>query len=95
MTPEGQVKKECRALLDTLGYRFSPVQTGYGKRTLDDLCCIKGRFVTIEYKRPGEKPRTFQKLIGEEVQRAGGIYIYAISLEQMKHYLRGYGLFND
>jgi hypothetical protein len=33
MTPEGKVKKDYRKLLDSLGYRFSPVQTGYGETT--------------------------------------------------------------
>ena len=54
MTPEGKVKKECRAYLKSIGaYVFSPVQMGYGAATVDDLCCIRGRFVAIEYKRPG------------------------------------------
>jgi len=52
MTPEGLVKKEIVAELEKLkAYIFKPVPTGFGKRTVDILCCIKGRFVAIECKR--------------------------------------------
>lgn len=52
MTPEGKVKKECRAYLKSIGaYVFSPVQMGYGAATVDDLICYKGNFIGIEYKR--------------------------------------------
>lgn len=56
MTPEGKVKKECRAYLKSIGaYVFSPVQMGYGAATVDDLICYRGAFVGVEYKR-GDKP---------------------------------------
>jgi hypothetical protein len=92
MTPEGKVKAEYRALLDKLGYRFSPVNTGYGKRTLDELCCIKGRFVAIEGKRAGGEPKLFQSLIAEEIRRAGGLVFPARSLDEVVANLRNAGL---
>lgn len=92
MTPEGQVKKDYRALLDTLGYRFSPVPTGYGKRTLDDLCCIRGRFVAVEGKRPGGELKRFQSLIADEIRAAGGLVFPARSLDEVVWNLRQAGL---
>lgn len=53
-TPEGKVKKAIEYLLERHGedvYYFKPVQTGYGTRTLDYLCCVRGRFLGIEAKR--------------------------------------------
>lgn len=93
MTPEGLVKRDYRALLDRIGaYRFAPVQHGYGARTLDDLCCIRGRFVAIEGKRKGEKSRKFQSLIAEEIRAAGGLVIEADTAEKVEAQLRAAGL---
>lgn len=74
MTPEGKIKEKVKKLLVEHGaYFFMPVQTGYGKRTLDFLCCIKGRFVAIETKRPGGIPTKLQDIIASEISDAGGV----------------------
>ncbi|MFA5897732.1 MAG: hypothetical protein WC829_01335 [Hyphomicrobium sp.] len=76
-TPEGFVKDKVRKYLKSIGaYRFSPVQVGLGAATLDDLCCIGGRFVGIEYKREGKLPTPRQRLTMTEMRRAGGIAIW-------------------
>jgi len=50
--PEGEVKQEVlRGLAGIGAYYFMPVQTGFGKRTVDILACYKGRFIAIECKR--------------------------------------------
>jgi hypothetical protein len=84
MTPEGKskikIKNEVKKGLDDKKiYYFCPVQTGYGKRTVDILCCIDGKFVAIEVKRPDMpiKPKMFQKDVLEEVRASGGIGIVA------------------
>lgn len=70
MTPEGKVKKEIKQYLDSIGaYYFMPVQMGYGAKTLDFLCCIKGRFVAIEAKAMGREPTNFQKQTIQEIQQ--------------------------
>ena len=57
LTPESRIKKKVRAKIRAMGgYVFSPVQMGLGMTTLDDLCCIGGKFVAIEYKREGKLP---------------------------------------
>ena len=82
MTPEGAIKKPVRAYLKAIGgYRFSPVQMGLGATTLDDLVCIGGRFVGIEYKADGKVPTPRQQLTMTEIRRAGGIAIWGDSAE--------------
>ena len=77
MTPEGKVKKECRAYLRRIGcYVFSPVQMGYGASTIDDLVCYRGHFVGIEYKAPGiNVPTDRQDAVMNQIIAAGGTAI--------------------
>jgi hypothetical protein len=76
-TPEARIKETVRKYLKSIGaYRFSPVQMGIGQSTLDDLCCIKGRFVGIEYKAPGKQPTLRQALIMAQINSAGGPVIW-------------------
>lgn len=76
-TPESYVRDAVRQHLKTIGaYRFSPVQMGLGAATLDELCCIKSKFVAIEYKAPGKKPTLRQERTMAEITFAGGIAIW-------------------
>ena len=72
-TPEGRVKDKVKAYLDSIGaYYFMPVQTGYGKRTLDFLICYDGQFFSVETKA-GSKQMTAQQLaIRFQIETAGG-----------------------
>ena len=72
-TPEGQEKHELRKALDAAGvYYFMPVQTGYGRSTLDFLCCLGGWFVALETKRDGKEPTARQQRVMKEVIGSGG-----------------------
>lgn len=72
-TPERMVKKQVSEWLDAHGiYYFMPVQTGFGRTTLDYLCCWKGRFVAIECKAGKNKPTPRQMLVAEQIRAAGG-----------------------
>jgi len=76
MTPEGRVKKECRAWLRNKGcYVYSPVPAGYGQSTIDDLVCYRGYFLGIEYKAPDKprEPSPRQDIIMKQIEAAGGI----------------------
>lgn len=75
MTPEGKVKKKITAYLKTLApdmWYDMPVPIGYGKSTLDYLCCYQGRFFSIEAKRPGGKPTPLQENLMRAIRAAGG-----------------------
>ena len=85
MTPEGQVKHELKKYLDAMGvYYFMPVQTGYGRATLDFLCCIRGRFVGIETKAPGKQPTGRQRRVMAEIDGAHGVAIWGDNIETLK-----------
>ncbi len=94
MTPEGKVKKQIRDWLTSIGaYHFAPVQMGMGTRTVDLLCCIKGRFVAIEVKKPGvNTPGKFQGLVLRQVAQAGGIAFTTNSLERTQEYITQHAL---
>ncbi|RJQ38873.1 MAG: hypothetical protein C4555_04470 [Dehalococcoidia bacterium] len=81
MTPEGKVKQAYRALLKERGaYFFSPVQTGLGRRTLDDLICYRGWFIAIEAKAPGGKLTDYQEQTARQIEAAGGRVLRAPAL---------------
>jgi hypothetical protein len=88
-TPEGKIKQKVRERLKAMGaYYFSPVQMGMGATTLDDLCCIGGKFVGIEYKAEGKVPTARQRLTAQQIQRAGGIAIWGDSVEAIMEALK-------
>lgn len=75
-TPEGRIKNKIRKLLDGYGtnlYYYMPVPSGYGRRTVDYLGCIRGVFFAIEAKRPKGKPTALQNAALEQIEHAGGI----------------------
>ena len=83
-TPESYTRDPVRKYLKSIGaYRFAPVQMGIGAATLDDLCCIGGRFVGIEYKREGSLPTARQRLTMDEIRRAGGIAVWGDNAEDI------------
>lgn len=83
-TPESYVRDPVRKWLKEIGaYRFSPVQMGLGATTLDDLCCIKGRFVGIEYKAPGKQPTPRQNLTMAEIMRNGGVAVWGDKADEI------------
>ncbi|MDE2100313.1 MAG: hypothetical protein KGL39_23885 [Patescibacteria group bacterium] len=89
LTPEGRTKKKVREKLRAMGgYVFSPVQMGMGATTLDDLCCIGGRFVGIEYKAPGGVPTKRQLLTMKQIRDAGGIALWGDSVEGIMEELK-------
>jgi hypothetical protein len=76
-------------------YFFSPVQTGFGKRTVDDLICFRGRFIAAEAKRPGKYKDPWngctgiQRAVLNEVGRAGGVPFAYDDLETAKRIVLG------
>ena len=74
-TPEKKVKERLNKALKPFGeklYRFMPVQTGYGRKTLDYLLCVNGHFIAIETKAPGKKLTPLQEEIACQIIDAGG-----------------------
>ncbi|HDZ37660.1 MAG TPA: hypothetical protein ENH62_05140 [Marinobacter sp.] len=71
---ESFVKMRVKKVLAKYGaYHFMPVQSGYGAAGLDFYCCHKGRFFSVETKRPGKHLTPRQELIKEAIEKAGGV----------------------
>lgn len=77
MTPEGRVKAKLKKALAHLGphWVFMPVQSGYGKPALDYILCYKGRFISIETKKPGGQMTPLQLSTKAQIEAAGGIVL--------------------
>ena len=83
-SPEAYVRDPVRKYLKAIGaYRFAPVQMGLGAATLDDLCCIGGKFVGIEYKAEGKYPTPRQRVTMDEIRRSGGVAVWGDSAEMI------------
>ncbi len=77
LTAEGRTKAKVRKYLRDRGaYVYSPVPMGYGATTLDDLVCLDGVFIALEYKRAGKKPTPRQREIMRAIEDAHGVVIW-------------------
>lgn len=92
-TPEGKVKAEIKAYLDSLGadcWYFMPAMMGYGRKGIPDIIgCYKGKFFAIEVKAPGKIANTtpWQEKELCAILASNGIAIVVDSLELLKeHY---------
>lgn len=88
-TPESIVKKEVRALLDSVGaWRFAPSMNGYGRHGIpDDISCYRGYFLAVEEKAEHGKLTVWQAKEIDAINAAGGIAIVAQAphhIEQVK-----------
>lgn len=88
-TPEGNVKKMVREILDPHRDRGElvydmPVQGGYGPAMLDFHGCHRGRYFVIEAKAPGKKPTDRQTDKMTDIRAAGGKTFVIDCAEQLK-----------
>lgn len=61
----------------------------YAKAGVSDiLACIRGRFVAIEVKRPGQKPSALQVNFINAINSIGGLAFWADNLEDVKDKLK-------
>jgi hypothetical protein len=74
-TPEGNIKKKIKKLLDnTVGlYYEMPVPSGYGKSGLDYHGCFRGKYFAIEAKAPKKEPTKLQWDKINAIEAAGGV----------------------
>lgn len=55
----------------------------------DIIACVNGRFVAIEVKRPGQKPKPIQYAFIDAINKAGGFAFWTDNLEEVKTKLKG------
>ena len=101
-TEEGALKDKIKRYLTQLGaYWYMPVPHGYGKQTVDFLCCVPyrtkdglgtSRFVAIETKEKDKKPTPRQEQCLKEVIAAGGVAFWCDNYEGFLLTMASYGL---
>lgn len=81
--------------IDTPGMLFDktgrPVRVGT-KGVSDSLNCIRGHFVAVEVKTGSGKLTLEQRNFGRAVERAGGVFIQARSVEDIERRLEMEGI---
>lgn len=89
VTPEGRIKAKVDKALASLPncYRFKPVQNGMGAPGLDYYCCVHGKFVAIETKRPGKNPTSRQEQTIAKIRAAGGFVFVVHDDDDLRHTL--------
>jgi hypothetical protein len=82
-THETRVKRQCIALLKTLGGYSLPIPGGLmGTRGAPDrICWYHGRAVATEFKKPTGKLSEAQEAIRQKIESTGGTYAVIRSLE--------------
>ena len=62
----------------------------------DILCCSnQGKFIGIEVKRPGEKPKPIQQAFLDAINKLNGVAFYATSVEEVKQNLINKGILKE
>lgn len=91
MTKEQNVQTSIMNYISSIGglpIKFNNMGI-YAKAGVSDiLACIKGRFVAIEVKRPGNKPSAVQLQFITAVNSIGGLAFWADNLQDVKDKLK-------
>ena len=87
MTKEQDIQTSIMNYISSIGglpLKFNNIGI-YAKAGVSDIiACIKGRFVSIEVKRPGKKPTQLQENFIKAVNIVGGLGFWADSLDEVK-----------
>ena len=90
MMPEAEIKKKIKDYLKEKGAFWSAVKGGAHTKPGDPdlIVCYKGKFIGIEAKTPTGVQSPMQKLREQQIKDAGGIYILARSVDDVKEGLK-------
>lgn len=85
MTPEGEIKKKIKALLDRCGAFWSMIPEGAYAKTGDPdmVVCYKGCYIGIEVKTAVGVQSEWQKIRQEQIEQANGFYLLARSVDDV------------
>lgn len=91
MAKEQDIQEKIMAYIQSIGglpVKFNNIGI-YAKAGVSDiLACIRGRFVAIEVKKPGNKPSALQENFIDAVNSIGGFAFWADNLEDVKDKLK-------
>ena len=92
---EKQIENKIKAYLKKLPscFFYKHHATGFSKVGIPDIvCCIHGKFVGIEVKKPTGIQSDAQKVIEKQIVNSGGLYILCFSyeecIEKLEHFLK-------
>lgn len=80
------MKKAIKEYLNGVGAFWSMIPGGAYAKTGDPdmIVCYMGRYIAVEAKTPEGVQSQWQKLRQSQIEEAGGIYVLARSVEQVK-----------
>ena len=91
MTKEQDIQTSIMNYISSIGglpLKFNNIGI-YAKAGVSDIiACIKGRFVAIEVKKPGNKPSALQENFINAVNKIGGVAFWADNLQDVKDKLK-------
>jgi hypothetical protein len=91
-TPEGKVKRDIKAYLDSIGaYWFMVMSNGMGRVGCPDfLVCHNGKFIGIETKAPGKRGNTTPNQDRElaAIRAANGVAVVVDDVTQLQEILK-------
>lgn len=92
---KGHVEQDIQASIMNFIYSIGglPIKQNqigiYGRAGVPDiLACVKGRFIAIEVKMPGETPKPNQEAFLAAIKNCGGIAMWTDNLEEVKMILK-------
>lgn len=94
---EKKIEDEIKQYIEEHGGLFYKIHGGdlYQESGIPDLlCCWGGLFFGIEVKDPKGEPSTLQLAQGLRIKKAGGHFIIATSVQDVKNYIYKKGLYN-
>ena len=92
---EKSIEEDIKAYIKQCGGLCYKIHGGdlYQETGIPDLlCCWGGLFFGIEVKDPGGKPSAIQLAQGARIKKAGGHFLIAKSLQDVKDYVEKKGL---
>ena len=91
MTKEQDIQTKIMDYISSIGglpIKFNNIGI-YAKAGVSDiLACIKGRFVAIEVKKPGNKPSKLQENFINGINSIGGVAFWVDNLDDVKDNLK-------
>lgn len=89
MQNENKVQKDIQDYLSSINaYRFKVHGDIFMRAGIPDIiCCLKGRFIGIEVKDGDNKPSSLQIAHGRQIKKAGGLFLVAYSVQEVKNFL--------
>ncbi len=90
-TPEGKIKRKVSQLFKDHGvWYFMPASNGFGKAGIPDyIACVDGYFIGVECKSDKtKKPTVLQVKCGEQIKKAGGVWMVVYDDETLYQLLQ-------